>query len=183
MPNDPVGVRNAGVSEEEVGTGRVRNVFVGNGAVRNAGVGKKGVRRGRRQRGSVTAEFAIALPAVILVLAMSLLGLQAMARQLQLQDAAAIIAQAAARGDPRAASAVGSRTLLAGTRYAVSRNGDLVCATLTTPAVSGALSGVLEAMTLRATSCALALRAVAAAAPAPSVTPTPSVTPAAPGSP
>ena len=52
---------------------------------------------GRRERGSVTAEFAIALPAVILVLACSLSGLQIAGQQLRLQDAAASAASEAQR--------------------------------------------------------------------------------------
>jgi hypothetical protein len=51
------------------------------------------------QRGSITAEFAVALPAVVLVLAMCLGCLQLGAQRLRLQDAAAVGARALARGD------------------------------------------------------------------------------------
>lgn len=108
--------------------------------------GKRGA--AKRDRGSVTAEFAIALPAVILVLAGSLSGLQVAGQQLRLQDAAASAARAAARGDDPAAARLAPGA-------AVSRwsDGDLVCVRLTAP--SAALVGTLMQLTLAASSCAL----------------------------
>lgn len=73
-------------------------------------------------RGSVTAEFAAVIPAVMLVLAASLACVQLSSQQLRLQDAAAITARAAARGD--AAPSVPGATL------ATTLQGDLVCAHL-----------------------------------------------------
>jgi len=70
-----------------------------------------------RDRGSVTAELAVALPAVGLVLASCVWGLGLAAEQVRLQDRAGLAARAAARGDPSADGAL-------------SRDGDLVCATL-----------------------------------------------------
>ncbi|MCU1579380.1 MAG: hypothetical protein JWP19_1584 [Rhodoglobus sp.] len=102
-----------------------------------------------RERGSVTAEFAIALPAVVTVLACCLSGLQVAGQQLRLQDAAASAARAAARGgDPTAAA-----RLAPGASVATWSDGDLVCARL--EARSTALVGTLMALTLSATSCAL----------------------------
>lgn len=54
----------------------------------------------RRDRGSVTAELAVALPAVGLVLAICVSGLRLASDQVRLQDAAGIAARALARGDP-----------------------------------------------------------------------------------
>ena len=106
-------------------------------------------RASTRERGSVTAEFAIALPAVVLVLACCLSGLQVAGQQLRLQDAAASAARAAARGgDPGAAA-----RLAPGASVATWSDGDLVCARLETR--STALLGTLMAPTLSATSCAL----------------------------
>ena len=76
-----------------------------------------------RDRGSVTAEFAAVIPAVMLVLAASLACMQLGSQQLRLQDAAAITARALARGD-----AVPS---LPGAALATTARGDLVCARLT----------------------------------------------------
>jgi Flp pilus assembly protein TadG len=94
--------------------------------------------------GSVTAEFATVIPAIVLVLACCLSGIQVASQQLQLQDAAAGSARALARGDP---------TVAGEARVAVSRHGTLVCATLTERAAS--LPGTLFRMTLSARSCAL----------------------------
>jgi Flp pilus assembly protein TadG len=53
-------------------------------------------------RGSVVAEFAIALPAVALVLLLGAGSLGACARQVRLQDAAADAARLVARGEVEA---------------------------------------------------------------------------------
>ena len=54
-------------------------------------------------RGAVTAEFAVALPAVLLLLALLLAGAAAGATQLRLEEAARAGARALARGDDAAA--------------------------------------------------------------------------------
>lgn len=76
-------------------------------------------------RGSVTAELAVALPAVVALVAALVWGLQLAAVQVRLQDAAALAARAIARGEPlpeRALAAAASGA------SAVSRqDGDLVC--------------------------------------------------------
>ena len=51
------------------------------------------------ERGSVAAEFAVAMPAVLLVLATALGGVQLAGLQLQAQDAAADAARSYARGE------------------------------------------------------------------------------------
>lgn len=107
---------------------------------------------GGRERGSVTAEFATVVPAVVLVLACCLASVQLAGQQLRLQDAAADAARSLARGDS-ATGALG-HVGVAGVSLAQSRAGDILCVTLSArPRVPlGALLGV----TLKARSCALA---------------------------
>ena len=93
-------------------------------------------------RGSVTAEFAVVIPAVIVVLACCLGGMRLAGEQLQLQATAAAAARAVSRGDAAPATAA---TLQRADR------GDLACVTASASAGLGVLGGV----TLRATSCAL----------------------------
>ncbi len=109
------------------------------------------IRRGLGDdRGSVVAEFAIALPAVALVLLLSGATLGACARQVRLQDAAADAARLVARGesDGRVQGAVALAADGAG--FAISHRGDLVCVTTSTET-----TGVLP-LAQSATSCALA---------------------------
>ncbi|MDN3354548.1 TadE family type IV pilus minor pilin [Actinomadura sp. DC4] len=55
----------------------------------------------RRQRGSITAETAVAFPALVIVLAVALWGVSAAAAQVACVDAARAGARAAARGEPQ----------------------------------------------------------------------------------
>lgn len=109
------------------------------------------IRRGLGgDRGSVVAEFAIALPAVALVLILSGAALGACAKQVRLQDAAADAARLVARGESegRAQAAVLLAAPDAG--FSVAHRGDLVCVTASTES-----TGVLP-LAQSATSCALA---------------------------
>jgi len=103
------------------------------------------------QSGSVTAEFAIALPAVVLVLALCLAAIQLASQQIRLQDAAALTARSIARDDESSASAA-SRLVpqLTIMRWA---QGELECVTATAPAAGGVIA--LLGLELRASSCAL----------------------------
>jgi Flp pilus assembly protein TadG len=101
------------------------------------------------ERGSVTAEFAAVLPAVVLVFAVALGGMQIAGEQLRLQSAVADAARMLGRGDSGAASRV--RDAASGARLSESRQGDLVCATARAPTSLG----FLFAITLSASSCAL----------------------------
>lgn len=106
---------------------------------------------GSDDRGSVAAEFAVALPAVLLVLALGVAALGACSRQVRLQDAAADAARLVARGDSveRAHGAVAAA--VPGARLRVSRPGDLVCAEARAP------SGIPFArLDVTAQGCALA---------------------------
>ena len=84
----------------------------------------------RDQRGSVVAEFAVAMPAVLLVLAVLLGGIQLAGLQLRAQDAAADAARSWARGESGAVVAGHLSQQLPGARASRSSRGDLVCATV-----------------------------------------------------
>jgi hypothetical protein len=99
-------------------------------------------------RGSVSAEFAAAVPAVILLLALCLGGLQVAGQQLRLQDAAADVSRSVARGGDASAAAG-----LPGVTVATSTTGDLVCTRLSMRA--GSPVGAALGLTLSASSCAL----------------------------
>lgn len=98
-------------------------------------------------RGSVTAEFAIALPAVVLVLAACLGGLQVAGQQMRLQDAAAVAARSIARGGSIDAAQARASRMVPGVAVSHRTDGDLECASLALTVPPG--------LTLRASSCAL----------------------------
>lgn len=100
----------------------------------------------------MTAEFAAAMPAVILVLACCLAAIQLAGSQSRLQDAAAIaarsIARAAGSADPVIAL---MNSLVPGAAVQTESQGDLICVRLSMPGTVGGLSVVM----LSARSCAL----------------------------
>ena len=103
------------------------------------------------ERGSITAELALALPAVLLVVLLGVGGLFAASTQVQLQDGAADAARLVARGESPARAASAVATVVPHGGASVSHRGDLVCVTATSTAH---IAGV--ALPLTATSCALA---------------------------
>jgi TadE-like protein len=103
----------------------------------------------KSETGSVTAEFAMVLPAVVLVLAAALGGMQLATVQLRLQDAAGISARMLGRGDAGSQDVI--RQLVPGARLSVVHRGTLVCA----DASLSASLGVVAAITLRASACSL----------------------------
>jgi Flp pilus assembly protein TadG len=105
--------------------------------------------RGGGDRGSVTAEFAAVLPAVALILATALGGMQLAGEQLRLQAAVTDAARMLGRGDAGAAARVGDA--VRGATLAQSRRGDLVCAEARAPTALG----ILSSLTLRASACTL----------------------------
>mgnify|MGYP006891164735 CR=1 FL=1 len=112
-----------------------------------------GGRRGSAPRGdlgSVTAEVAVAVPTVVVVLAACLGGIAASAVQLRAQDAAADAARVLARGDSAAMAQQHVSGAVGGAGLRVDRTGDLVCATVT---AHPRLLGVPIALAAR--SCAL----------------------------
>lgn len=104
--------------------------------------------RGGDDRGSVVAEFAVALPAVVLVVMLGVGALAAGSRHVRLQDAVADAARLASRGEPdqRVHAIVAGAVADASVR--VEARDDLVC-------VTGDAPGIL-ALRIAATSCALA---------------------------
>jgi len=102
--------------------------------------------------GGAAAEFAVALPAVALVLAVCLGGVGAGAQQLRLQDAAADAARGLGRGEGAADVTARASRAAPGVSLERVREGELVCVRLTAPA-RGPLA--LAGLDLRAESCAL----------------------------
>ena len=97
---------------------------------------------GPAERGSATVEIAVALPALVLVVAIALWGVSVAAAHVACVDAARAGARAAARGEPLPAvrSAV-LRGAPSGAQVAARRDGDLteveVSVALRAPALSG----------------------------------------------
>jgi hypothetical protein len=104
---------------------------------------------GRGDVGAVTAEFAAALPAVVLVLACSLGAIHLGSEQLQLQGATFYAARLLGRGDPGALARV--REVLPTAGLSTRRFGQTICA----DASAGVSLGVLSGIVLRASACAL----------------------------
>ncbi|WEK12372.1 MAG: TadE family type IV pilus minor pilin [Candidatus Microbacterium phytovorans] len=100
--------------------------------------------------GSVAAEFAVVVPAVVLIVALAAATLAGTSRQVRLEQAAAQGARLAARGegDGRVREAVA--VLVSGARVAIGSDGDFDCVDVSAP------SGVpLPLPALTARSCAL----------------------------
>lgn len=98
------------------------------------------------ERGSVTAEFATALPAVLLCLALCVCAVQAAAQQARLLDHAASAARLIGRGDAAPAPP-------AGATRSVGADGGLVCVTVSAPSRSAGLGAL--GITVSARSCVL----------------------------
>ena len=96
----------------------------------------------------MTAEFATVIPAVLLVLAACLSGMQLSIQQVRLQQVAATAARSVARGEPaRAASA-----MVTGSSLRVAHRGELVC--VTASAHGSTVVGLIGGFTVSASSCA-----------------------------
>jgi Flp pilus assembly protein TadG len=106
----------------------------------------------RDESGSVVAEFAVAMPAVMLVLALQLGGIQLAGLQLRAQDAAADAARSWARGESGSVVAGHLARQLPSARVTRFSRGDLVCATVR---VSGAGPSARLGVAVAATACAL----------------------------
>lgn len=99
-------------------------------------------------RGSAAAEFAVAVPAVLLVLTLGIGGLATASAQVRLQDATADAARLAARGEDAARALGVLAHAVSGASGTIGEEGDLVCVTASAPAP-------LPAISLTARSCAL----------------------------
>ena len=102
--------------------------------------------------GAAAAEFAVALPAVVLVLAVCVGAVGVTSQQLRLQDAAADAARGLGRGENVGVVADRAAHAAAGSALTSRRAGELVCARLTAAARGPAAVAGLQ---LSAESCAL----------------------------
>lgn len=108
----------------------------GGEAVRSRGVG------GRGDRGAVTVELALGLPAVVLVLAVVLVTVAAGAAQLRCVDAARAGARAAAIGEPPAeVRAAAARVLGDAGQVTVRSDGEWVTVVVSTSAPGAWFTG------------------------------------------
>lgn len=105
---------------------------------------------GDRERGAVTAEVAVALPIVVLVLAACLGGLGLAAAHLRAQDAAADAARLLGRGESNSTAQQHVSRVAPGAQLSLSRPNGLVCAT-----VQLEQRVMLVPVVLTASSCAL----------------------------
>jgi Flp pilus assembly protein TadG len=101
-------------------------------------------------RGSVTAEFAVALPAIALVLAACLASVQLVGQHVRLTDAAADAARALGRGESAAEAGAIADRVSGGATLRFTEEGVFVCVTLRAPG-----RGILAPIELRAESCAV----------------------------
>jgi Flp pilus assembly protein TadG len=99
-------------------------------------------------RGSVVAEFAVALPAVVLVLVVGIGALAAGSRHVRLQDAVADAARLSARGESAARVHAAVSAAVPGAAVEIAARGDLVCVTASAPSLLG--------LRITADGCALA---------------------------
>lgn len=138
---------------------RVAPGSVRHGPDRDLG-GARGRRSGRSRspavdtvadRGSVAAELALALPAVVLTLLLGAGALGAASRQVSLQDAAADAARLLGRGESAAAAEAAVAASVSGAAVSPWHQGDLVCVTARLDVAVGAVIHV----PLQASSCAL----------------------------
>ncbi|OZB79896.1 MAG: hypothetical protein B7X41_18785 [Microbacterium sp. 14-71-5] len=104
-----------------------------------------------RQRGSATAELAMALPVVVLTLLLGVGALGAGMRMVALQDAVADAARLLGRGDDAGAAGAAVTRADPAAEFAVSRSEALVC--VTASAETRILGGLV--VPIRATGCAL----------------------------
>jgi hypothetical protein len=111
-----------------------------------------GMRRFLGDRGSATAEFALAFPAVLGVVALLLGGVQVAGLQIRAQDAAADAARGLGRGDSAAAVEGRLERQLPGATLSSWADGDLCCVRVETVA-----SGPVAMLGLRARAGACAL--------------------------
>lgn len=101
-------------------------------------------------RGSATAEFAVVVPAIVLVIALTAGCLAAAGRQVRLEQGVAQAARLAARGEPADRVAGIVAAVAGGAVDGVSDDGDLVCVSASAPTRLPLL-----VPPLRARSCAL----------------------------
>jgi len=104
------------------------------------------------ERGSVAAEFALALPAVVLTLLLGAGALGAAAQLVALQDAVADAARLLGRGESSASSEAVVTASVGGARVSSEARGEFICVS----AQIDARVGTFLRVPLAASSCALA---------------------------
>jgi hypothetical protein len=102
----------------------------------------------------VTAEFAAVVPAVLLVLACCLGGVQVVGQQVRMTDAAADGARSLARGDSAGVAANRVRESVGAVGMATEQHGEFVCVRLSSAAAFGPAAAF--GLTIAARGCALA---------------------------
>ncbi len=107
--------------------------------------------RWRDDAGAAAAEFAVAVPAVVLVLALAVGAVTVSGRQVRLEQAAVQASRLAARGESADRVGQAASRLLDGVRISIGPEGDIVCVT-----ASVAARTVLPLPDLRTSACALA---------------------------
>ena len=85
----------------------------------------------RDEGGSVTAEFAIVVPAALLVILLAVAALAAAGTQIRLEHAAAQAARLLARGEDEARAHAAAAAAVPDAALVFSDEGDLVCAEVT----------------------------------------------------
>lgn len=112
----------------------------------------RGMTRRHSERGSATAEFALAFPAALGVVALLLGGVQVAGLQVRVQDAAADAARGLGRGDAPSAVASRLQQQVPGAGYSSWPDGELRCVRVeAAPAGPAAVLGLRA----RAEACAL----------------------------
>jgi len=104
-------------------------------------------------RGTVTAEFATVMPAVLLVLVLVLGAFQAVSAQMSIVDAAAVAARSLGRGESEGVAVSRVNSLIGEHTFRSSTEGDFVCVSLTASVHLAAV--VLDGVSVAAHSCAL----------------------------
>lgn len=100
--------------------------------------------------GSAVAEFAVALPVVVLTILLGIGALSAAAIQVALQDAVSDAARLLARGEPDGRAQAAVEASVPGARWEAHRGDGLVCVVADVPVRAGPI-----ALPLRAYACAL----------------------------
>lgn len=103
------------------------------------------------ERGSVAAELALALPAVVLTLLLGVGALSAAARQVALQDATADAARLLGRGESASAAHAAVAAAVSDARVSNELRGDLTCVSARVDVAIGRIISI----PLTASSCAL----------------------------
>lgn len=85
------------------------------------------------ERGGVAAEFAVTLPAVLLVLALAVGAVSAQGHRVLLQDAVADAARLLARGEDSGRASAAVTAAVPGAHVGSGTEGDLVCVSASAP--------------------------------------------------